>query len=668
MNNLQNETSPYLLQHKNNPVNWYPWKDSALELAQKEQKLIIISIGYAACHWCHVMEHESFEDFEVAEIMNQNYISIKVDKEERPDIDQLYMNAAIIINGQGGWPLNIIALPNGKPVYAGTYFPKLNWLSLLLYFTQVYRNEKQKLIDQAERIVQGISSLENIPSIKNLNTFENKTETVIWENWQPKIDYDFGGNLGAPKFVLPVSYTYLLRYYYHTKNEDVAKAIKITLKRLAFGGIHDIIAGGFARYSVDEFWKIPHFEKMLYDNGQLMSMYAQAYQLTKRPIYKSVCDKILYWYNNEITDNNGGLYSSLDADSEGVEGKFYCWTEAELKNLFKEDFDFIKEVYTIEPDGNFEHGMNVLFRTNDHEYFMEKHQISNQQFQDKLTTIHQQLYKQRQTRVRPATDDKILTEWNAIAITGLCDAYKAFNDEKYKTNAIDIANFILQNCKKSDYRLDRNFKNGKSTINAFLQDYAFLIEALIALHQITLEEKYLTEAKLFTDYVIQHFFNKENGMFFITSDLDKALIVRQTDSSDNVIPSGNSTMAKNLFLLSKYFDNSEYLKMSSTMLNNVLSLLEKHPNYYANWAIVLDMHLHLNKELVIVGKNALEISQKINEHYLPTVLITGSTTEADLPLVKGRFVENETLMYLCENKTCNLPEKDVEIILKNITS
>ena len=399
-----------------------------------------------------------------------------------------------------------------------------------------------------------------------------------------------------------------------------------------------------------------------------MSMYAQAYQLTKRTMYKSVCGKILYWYNNEMTDNNGGLYSSLDADSEGVEGKFYCWTEAELKNLLKEDFDFIKEVYTIEPDGNFEHGMNVLFRTNDHEYFMEKHQISNQQFQDKLTTIHQQLYKQRQTRVRPATDDKILTEWNAIAITGLCDAYKAFNDEKYKTNAIDIANFILQNCKKSDYRLDRNFKNGKSTINAFLQDYAFLIEALIALHQITLEEKYLTEAKIFTDYVIQHFFNKENGMFFITSNLDKALIVRQTDSSDNVIPSGNSTMAKNLFLLSKYFDNSEYLKMSSTMLNNVLSLLEKHPNYYANWAIVLDMHLHLNKELVIVGKNALEISQKINEHYLPTVLITGSTTEADLPLVKGRFVENETLMYLCENKTCKLPEKDIEIIIKNCIS
>lgn len=668
MNHLQYETSPYLLQHKNNPVNWYPWKDSVLEMAQNEQKLIIISIGYAACHWCHVMEHESFEDFDVADIMNQNYISIKVDKEERPDIDQLYMNAAIIINGQGGWPLNIIALPNGKPVYAGTYFPKQNWLSLLLYFTQVYRNEKQKLIDQAERILQGISSLENIPSIKNLNAFENKTETVIWENWKNKIDYDFGGNIGAPKFVLPVNYNYLLKYYYHTKNNDVAKAIKISLKKIAFGGIHDIVAGGFARYSVDEFWKIPHFEKMLYDNGQLMSMYAQAYQLTKRPMYKSVCDKILYWYNNEITDNNGGLYSSLDADSEGVEGKFYCWTEAELKNLLKEDFDFVKDVYNIEPDGNFEHGMNVLFRTNDHEYFMEKHQISNQQFQDKLTSIHQQLYKQRQTRVRPATDDKILTEWNAIAITGLCDAYKAFNDEKYKNNAIDIANFILQNCKKSDYRLDRNFKNGKSTINAFLQDYAFLIEALIALHQITLEEKYLTEAKLFTDYVIQHFFNKENGMFFITSDLDKALIVRQTDSSDNVIPSGNSTMAKNLFLIGKYFDENTFIEMSAAMLNNVISLVEKHPNYYANWAIVLDMHLHINKELVIVGKNALEISQKINEHYLPTVLITGSTTEADLPLVKGRFVENETLMYLCENKTCNLPEKDVEIILKNITS
>lgn len=676
MNQLQHETSPYLLQHKSNPVDWFPWSEVALRKAKQEHKLLIISVGYAACHWCHVMEHESFEDNEVAGIMNQHFISVKVDREERPDIDQIYMNAAMITSGHGGWPLNVIALPDGKPIFAGTYFPKQNWIKVLLYFVDLYKTETQKLVDQAERITQGLHSIENIPLFQQERFFDKKLPDVIWQNWKDKIDFEFGGRKGAPKFMMPNNYDYLLRYFHQTKNIDVANAIKITLKKMAFGGLHDVLGGGFARYSVDAEWKVPHFEKMLYDNGQLMSIYAQAYQLTKRPMYKSVCHKMLDWLEREMTDSSSGIYSSLDADSEGVEGKFYCWEYPEIIEAvkeYKDDFfsenklsEFITDVYNLEKNGNFEHGLNVLFRTNDHEYFIEKYNISNAVFQEKLNAIHQLLFEKRKQKVRPATDDKILTEWNAITIKGLCDAYKAFGDERYKRKATDITNFILQHCKKNDYRLDRNYKNGKSTINGFLQDYAFFIEALIALHQITFEEKYLNDAKAFTEYVLTHFYNKNNGMFYITSDLDAALITRSMDSSDNVIPSGNSTMAKNLVLLSKYFDTPEYEQMSLTMLNNVLDDVIKNPVYYSNWAIVLDMHLNLNKELVIIGEDALNKMQKINTLYLPDVLITGSTKPSNLPLLKDRFIRGKTLFYVCENKNCLLPTEDENEIVNLI--
>lgn len=668
MNQLQYETSPYLLQHKYNPVAWFPWKGDALQKAQQENKLLIISVGYAACHWCHVMEHESFEDETVAQVMNDHFISIKVDREERPDIDQIYMNAAMIITGHGGWPLNVIALPNGKPIFAGTYFPKQNWIKVLLYFHDLYQKETQKLINQAERITQGLHEMEHIPMFKSERIIDKTLQSTIWQNWHDKIDYEFGGRIGAPKFMMPNNYDYLLRYFYHSKDKEVADAIKITLKKMAFGGLYDVIGGGFARYSVDELWKVPHFEKMLYDNGQLLSIYALAYQITKRPMYKSVVAKTIDWLESEMTDPSGGIYSSLDADSEGLEGKFYCWTETELKKILKDDFSFFADVYNIVKEGNFEHGMNVLFRREDHEYFMEKYGIKNEVFQEKLNSIHQLLFEKRKEKIRPATDDKILTEWNAIAIKGLCDAYKAFGNEQYKNKAIRTTEFILKHCKKDDFRLDRNYKNGISNINGFLQDYAFFIEALIAMHQITLEEKYLIDALQFTEYTLQHFQNESNGMFYLTSNLDKKLITRSIDSSDNVIPSGNSTMAKNLLLLSKYFDKPAYEQMSSKMLNNVLDDVIKNPIYYSNWAIVLDMHLHLNKELVIIGNNANEKLRKINEHYLPNILITGTTKQSDLPLLKDRFMDGKTLFYMCENKSCSLPSDDIDEIINLINN
>ena len=664
MNQLQNETSPYLLQHKNNPVDWYPFGKEALKIAHHENKLVLVSVGYAACHWCHVMEHESFEDEKVAKVMNEHFISIKVDREERPDIDQIYMNCAMITTGHGGWPLNVLCLPDGKPFFAGTYFPKDKWINALLYFADIYKKEPQKIIDQATRITQGLQEIDLIPLNQNERTIDKRYLEIIWENWKDKLDYDFGGRKGAPKFMMPNTLEFLYRLQQHIADDSISAYLKTTLKKMAFGGLYDVIGGGFARYSVDAFWKVPHFEKMLYDNAQLLTIYAHGYQLTKRPMYKSVIEKTIGWIDREMTDKKGGIYASLDADSEGIEGKFYCWHYDELKEILGTDFDFIKDLYNIEKEGNFEHGMNVLFRTNDHEYFMEKYGITNEIFQEKLNTIHQLLFEKRKAKIRPNLDDKILTEWNALFIKGLADCYQAIGDENYLNKAISITEFILQHCKQDDYRLNRNYKNSISNINAFLPDYAYFIDCLMALYSITMNEQYLNEALHFMEYAIAHFYDKTSGMFYFTSDIDEKLVARSMESSDNVIPSSNSAMAKNLLLLSKFFDMPEYEKMASTMLNNVLDDVLKNPPFYSNWAILLDMNLYHQTELIIIGKDARQLLQQISRNYLPNVLIAASETRSELPLFKDRFVKEKTLIYVCKNKACLLPVESVEEAMK----
>ncbi|MFN8283537.1 MAG: thioredoxin domain-containing protein [Chitinophagales bacterium] len=674
MNHLQNETSPYLLQHKKNPVDWYPFGKEALTKSQNENKLLLVSIGYAACHWCHVMEHESFEDKTVAKVMNTYFVSIKVDREERPDIDQIYMNCAMITTGHGGWPLNAICLPDGKPFFAGTYFPKEKWINALLYFADIYQKEPQKLIDQATRITQGLQEIDLVPLNQNERNIDNRHLEIIWENWKDKLDYDYGGRKGAPKFMMPNTLEFLFRLQQHVSDNSINSYLKTTLKRMAFGGLYDVIGGGFARYSVDEFWKVPHFEKMLYDNAQLLTVFAHGYQLTKRPMYKSVIEKTIGWIDREMTDKSGGIYASLDADSEGVEGKFYCWRYDEIMEIMKQFNnnalslekinEFVTELYNLSEEGNFEHGMNVLFRTNDHEYFMEKYNISNEIFQSIISDIHVLLFEKRKEKIRPNLDDKILTEWNALYIKGLVDCYKATNNENYYFKAVAVTDFILLHCIKGDFRLNRNYKNGISNINGFLSDYAFFIESLIAMHTITADEKYLHHALHFMEYAIAHFYDKTSGMFYFTSDLDEKLVARSMESSDNVIPSSNSAMAKNLLLLSKFFDMAEYEKMAATMLNNVLDDVLKNPAFYSNWAILLDMLLHNDTELVIIGKDAKQVLQEILPNYLPNVLITASETASDLPLFKDRFVEGKTLLYVCKNKACLLPVESVEEAMK----
>ena len=672
MNQLQYETSPYLLQHKNNPVNWYAWNDVALEKAQKEQKMILVSVGYSACHWCHVMEHESFEDEEVAKVMNQYFVAIKVDRQERPDIDQIYMNAAQMTSGQGGWPLNVVCLPDGKPIYGATYFPKERWLQFLHHFQNLFETDKEKMLAQAERLQKGIQLVDTVHFNTDVREIDERFYHQIWKNWKDKLDYEEGGTLGMPKFAMPIALEFLLRYQSRTKDEKLSAYLKTTLKKMAFGGIHDIVAGGFARYSVDAYWKVPHFEKMLYDNAQLLTVYAQAYQITKRPMYKSVCYKILDWINEEMTDKSGGIYAALDADSEGVEGKFYCWNYDEFiqimahinhqncKHIDIKNFGI--ELYNITKEGNFEHGMNILFRTKEHEYFCEKYQLEQKVFHELVDEINARLAKAREHKIRPHLDDKILTEWNALAIIGLMNAYKAFGDQLFLNKAISIANFIIDKVLQSDNRLYRSFKNDKVSINGFLADYVFFIECLILLFQSTFDEQYLKIAQQLTAYCIQHFYSAEHKMFYITSNLDTALVVRSMDSSDNVIPAANSQMAKCLLYLSKYLDNHEYEHIAVAMLNNVLDSVVKNGQYYANWAIVLDMYLYQNIELVIVGKNAHVVLQKLNGKYLPDILIAGSKIPSFLTLLKDRFVEDKTLMYWCENKACNRPVENMEAL------
>ncbi len=564
-NNLINESSPYLLQHAHNPVDWYPWNDEALNKAKSENKLLVISIGYAACHWCHVMEHESFEDTIVANLMNEFYVSVKVDREERPDVDQVYMDAAYLITGRGGWPLNIIALPDGRPVYAGTYFPKDDWLKVLNYFKDLYLKEPEKFEQEASKLTEAIKTI-RIPGISNGDTLFTKDElNSAFNEMMNNIDYTEGGTKGAPKFPMPDIYKSLLTFYYHTNNKEALEAIQITLNKMALGGIYDQLGGGFARYSTDDKWIVPHFEKMLYDNGQLISLYSQAFKVTGNELYKKVVYETLDFVEKELTDNSGGFYSSLDADSEGEEGKFYIWKKEEIDNLLGEDTEIFSEYYTVSSEGNWE-GKNILFISEEKNILLEKYGMDEKEFDNKIAGMNNILFQEREKRIRPGLDDKILTSWNALMLCGYIDAYSAFGEMKFLDAALMNGNFILKNLMKEDGRLYRNFKLGKSSINAFLDDYAFAIEAFIKLYEATFDETWLFKAKSLADYALQHFNDSESGFFFFTSDEDDPLIARKIDFSDNVTPSSNSSLAAGLFKLSKYFYNEDYETIAKKMI------------------------------------------------------------------------------------------------------
>tara|TARA_R110002094_G_scaffold151427_6_gene139589 strand:- start:1240 stop:3276 length:2037 start_codon:yes stop_codon:yes gene_type:complete len=668
-NDLVNETSPYLLQHAHNPVNWNPWNAKTLAEAKSENKLMLISVGYAACHWCHVMEHESFEDSLVAQVMNKNFINIKVDREERPDVDQVYMNAVQLMTGHGGWPMNVIALPDGRPVWGGTYFKKEQWMNALEQISKLYIENPEKLYDYADKLEQGIKALDVVSLNNDEPVFEKSFIDESVENWTKQFDTNQGGMNRAPKFMMPNNYHFLLREAYQNNDKKLQDFVNLTLTKMAYGGVFDQIGGGFSRYSVDVKWHVPHFEKMLYDNGQLVSLYADAYLITKNELYKNIVTETLEYVKRNMTTENGAFYSSLDADSNTAEGEleegaFYVWTKKELKSLLNEDFDLFSDYYNINNYGFWEHDNYVLIRKDDDEKIIKNHNISQILLNKKKSEWKKILLEARNKRAKPRLDDKTLTSWNAIMLKAYVDAYRVFGDTDYLASAEKNANFIINNQLREDGGLNHNYKNGKSNINGYLEDYAATIDAFITLYENTLNEKWLNTARDLANYTFDHFYDETSNMFYFTSNEDQALVSRSIEYRDNVIPASNSIMAKNLFKLSHYFDNDYFSKTAVTMLNNVKPEMQEYPSGYSNW---FDLMLNFTNpfyEVAIVGKDAKQKISELNKTYLPNKLIAASTSENNMPLLENRYNPNNTLIYVCVNKACKLPVSEVDQAIK----
>ena len=663
-NDLINETSPYLLQHAHNPVNWNAWNPKTLEKAKKEEKLMIISVGYAACHWCHVMEHESFEDSLVAQVMNSKYINVKVDREERPDIDQVYMNAVQLMTGRGGWPLNVIALPDGRPVWGGTYFKKEQWINALEQISELYEKDPAKLIDYADKLEEGIKTLDIVTLNTDEPVFENEFISSVVKKWSRQFDNNLGGLNRSPKFMMPNNYHFLLRLAYQNNDEKLKEFVNLTLTKIAHGGVYDQIGGGFSRYAVDATWHVPHFEKMLYDNGQLVSLYSDAYLITKNELYKDIVAETLAFIKREMTTANGAFYSSYDADSDNNEGEleegaFYVWQKEELKILLKDDFDLFADYYNINNYGLWEDENYVLIRKDNLDKIIAKYDITLETLNEKKANWKNVLFEVRSKRSKPRLDDKSLTSWNAIMLKGYADAYRVFKDERYLAVAKKNALFILNNQLREDGGLNHNYKDGKSTINGYLEDYAATIDAFITLYENTLDEKWLITSRDLTNYAFDHFFDDVSKMFYFTSQEDEDLVTRNIEYRDNVIPASNSMMAKNLFKLSHYFENEHYLKTATTMLNNVKPEMEEYGSGYSNW---LDLMLNYSNpfyEVAIVGKDVEEKINQLHKNYLPNILIAGSNSDNNMPLLENRFVDNKTLIYVCVNNACKLPVTSV---------
>lgn len=670
-NDLIKETSPYLLQHAYNPVDWKAWNTESLKLAKEQNKLIVISVGYSACHWCHVMEKESFENDSVSILMNENFINIKVDREERPDVDQIYMNAVQLMTGSGGWPLNCITLPDGRPVFGGTYFTKTQWTKILEDMSNLYKNNPEKVIAFAEKLTEGVKNSDLITVNKENVEFDTKSLEPIIKLWQSSLDFKDGGQKKAPKFPMPSSLNFLLRYSFQNDNIDLKDYVLTTLTKMANGGIYDQIGGGFSRYSVDDKWHVPHFEKMLYDNAQLVSLYSKAYQLTKNESFKTIIIETLNFVDKELANNKGAFYSSLDADSENSqgeleEGSYYVWSKDQLKALLGNDFDIFKSYYNVNAIGKWEKEQYILYKTKTDEAFIASNDLSAIELQSKLTEWKIKLNNARNSRKRPRTDDKVLTSWNALMLKAYVDAYRVLGEQSYLDKAIKNATFIMENQIKEDGSLYHNYKKGKSTIDGFSEDYAHTISAFIELYQATFNEQWLNTAKELMDYTISHFLNNESSMFYFTADNATNLIARKTEVLDNVIPSSNSVLAESLFKLGHYYSVKSYTKLAKQMLSNINVGIEKSPSAYSNWLILYLNYANPFYEVAISGVDVHNKLKALDNSYLPNILISGSKNSSELPLLQNKYIEDETFIYVCVNGTCKLPVKDTNRALGQI--
>jgi uncharacterized protein len=673
-NRLANESSPYLLQHAYNPVDWWPWNDAALQKAREEDKPILVSIGYSSCHWCHVMERECFEKEDIAKIMNERFVCIKVDREERPDVDNIYMDAVHMMGVQGGWPLNVFLTSDQKPFYGGTYFPPQSWQQLLTQVSNAYQQHRDKLEESAVKFVDALktSELKKYNLHQPLKDFNEDGLINIYNKFSEQFDTKKGGMRRAPKFPMPSYWQFALKYYSISQDNTALDQVMLTLREMAKGGIYDQIGGGFARYAVDANWFVPHFEKMLYDNGQLLSLYSEAYTATKEELFKKVVFQTISFLEREMMDSTGGFYAALDADSEGEEGKFYVWDAFEFGGvLFKtfEDEDkvsLIDNYYNVREDGNWEERKNILYVEQlPHEY-AAANGVDIIEFNKLLDKANQALLDYRGKRIRPGLDDKLLAGWNGMALKGLADSYSSFKEPRFREMAIKNAEFLRDYLVK-DKSLLRNYKPGSAPVAGFLEDYALVIQGLLALYQVVFDEEWLKLADELTSYTLQHFYDANEKLFYFTDKSSTALIARKKEILDNVIPSSNSVMAQNLYVLGHLLEKDDYLELSLDMTRQVGQLLISDPQYLSNWAGLYTCLVKPTAEIAIIGKEAEFFRTALEERYFPNKVVAGTEHASDLPLLQNRqAIDNKTTIYVCYNKTCQLPVHSVADAVKQL--
>ena len=660
-NRLINETSPYLLQHAQNPVDWYAWGPEALERAAAEDKLILLSIGYSACHWCHVMEHESFENPSIAKVMNENFVNIKVDREERPDLDQIYMSAVQIMTGSGGWPLTIFLLPNGEPIFGGTYFPpedrynRPGFLRVLETIAEAYRTRRAEIMENAKSLREHLTRptfLKSQDEIIDTNLLDMAYRTIA-----SRFDSREGGFGSAPKFPPSMSIDFLLRYSDRTGSEHALHMATLTLDKMAYGGMYDQVGGGFHRYSTDDRWLVPHFEKMLYDNALLVRAYVDAHRVTGKPLYKRIVEETLDFVVREMRGANGAFYSTQDADSEGIEGKFYVWSLKEFSEVTGADAELVAKYFGVTEQGNFEE-QNILNVSRDLELFSKLERIPVQELETKIEATKKKLYRARENRVRPGRDEKVLTDWNGLMLRALAEAAGHFNRDDYRRVAESNADFILTTVWDGT-RVLHSFKDGRARFNGYLDDYANLADALFALYELTFDYKWLEAATQIMDRMIQSFWDTNNAGFYFTGGNHESLITRPKDFFDNATPSGNSVAADVLLRLAAVTGRNDYREKAELIIHTAARLLRQYASGFGRMLAAVDFYAGPSKEIAIAGAPDAFLPL-LRRGYFPRAVIAAGDAADRIALLRDRpMIDGKPTVYVCENFMCKQPVVDL---------
>ena len=674
-NRLINETSPYLLQHANNPVDWNPWGEEALERARSEDKPILLSIGYSACHWCHVMERESFEDETIAGLMNENFVSIKVDREERPDLDQVYMQAVQMLTGSGGWPMTVFLTPEGKPFYGGTYFPPDDrqgmpgFPRLLTSIAEAYSTNRGEVDRVTQQLTTQMSQSNQVPQGTSILTVDILHQA--YSSLATNFDYQNGGFGNAPKFPQPMTPEFLLRYYHHGYNPRALELVELTLEKMAYGGIYDQIGGGFHRYSTDPYWLVPHFEKMLYDNALLARLFLHTYLITGRALYRRVVEETLDYVLREMTDPSGGFYSAQDADSEGVEGKFFVWSPGEINAVMGDtDGEVFAGYYGVTAGGNFE-GKNILNIRQNPEEFAETKGLTADQLGDIINRGSKALLEVREQRIHPMRDDKVLASWNGLMLRSFAEAAAALGRPDYLAVAIKNAGFLVGSM-KSDGRLLRTYRDGQAKLLGYLEDYSFVIDGLLALYEATFDLRWLEEAVTLADSMIELFWDEGIGGFYDTGSDHETLVVRPRDVFDNAQPCGGSVASDVLLRLAVFTGKSDYSAKAAVPLRSLHQAMSQSPGGTGHWLSALDFYVSPPKEIAVIGPRDDPATQALLDtvfhRFLPNKVVMGvepplsptvGNSGSDIPLLAGRgMVGGLPSAYVCQNYACQLPVTD----------